>query len=122
MSEFWVLSLGLPIEMSWIQFRYRAISGDQSEDGVAFADFGDVHRNYAPDRIGGGELQLLVLAAHLLDLRVFSEGVEVVASGDEEGNSSSVYLGLEMVVGVVTMAQSLGHKRRVGEKEVHRSL
>ena len=55
-----------------MQLQYRAISGDRSEDGVDFADFGAVHRNYAPDHIGGGELQLLVLAAHLLDLRVFS--------------------------------------------------
>ena len=46
----------------------------------------------------------------------------MVAFGDEEGTLSSVYLGLEMVVGVVTMAQSLGHKRQAGEKEVHRSL
>ncbi len=46
----------------------------------------------------------------------------VVASGDEEERASSVYLGLEMVVGVVMMAQTLGHKRQVGEKEVHRSL
>lgn len=67
-------------------------------------------------------MQLLFLAAHLLGLRVFSEGVVVVASGDEEERASSVYLGLEMVVGVVMMAQTLGHKRQVGEKEVHRSL
>ena len=67
-------------------------------------------------------MQLLKLAAHLLDLRVFSEGVVVVASGDEEERSSSVYLRQEMVVGVVTVAQTLGHKRQVGEKEVHRSL
>ena len=105
-----------------MRLQYRAISGDRSEDGVAFADFGAVHSNYAPDRIGGGELQLLVLAAHRLDLRVFSEGVVVVAFGDEEGRLSSVYLGLEMVVGVVMMAQSLGHKRQAGGKEVHRSL
>ena len=67
-------------------------------------------------------MQLLVLAAHLLDLRVFSVGAVVVASGDEEERSSSVYHGLEMVVSVVTMAQTLGHKRQVGEREVHRSL
>ena len=44
----------------------------------------------------------------------------VVASEDEEENSGSVYFGLEMVVGVVTMAQIPGHKRQVGGKEVHR--
>lgn len=97
--------------MSQIQLRYRAISGDRSEGGVAFADFGAVRRNYAPDRIGGVELQLLIFAAHLLDLRVFSEGVVVVASVDEEERSSSVCLGQEMVVGLVKMAQTLGHKR-----------
>ena len=67
-------------------------------------------------------MQILRLAARLLDLRVFSEGVAVVASEDEESSSGSVYFGLEMVVGVVMMAQTLGHKRQVGEKEVHRSL
>ena len=46
----------------------------------------------------------------------------VVASEDEEESSSPVYSGLETVVGVVTMAQTLGHKRQVGEKEVHQSL
>ena len=67
-------------------------------------------------------MQLLKLAARLLDLRVSSEGVVVVASEDEEESSGSVHVRLEMLVGVVKTAQSLGHKRRVGEKEVHRSL
>lgn len=98
------------------------ISGDRSEDGVAFGDSGAVRRNYALDRIGDAQWQLVILAAHLLGLRVFCEGAVVVASGDEEERSRSVYLGLEMAVGVVTTAQTLGHKRQVGEKEVHRSL
>ena len=67
-------------------------------------------------------MQLWGLAARLLDLRVFSEGVVVVASEDEEESSSPVYSGLETVVGVVTMAQTLGHKRQVGGKEVHQLL
>ena len=84
--------------------------------------YGAVRRNYALDRIGAGELQLLKLAARLLDLGVSSEGVVVVASEDEEENSGSVHFRLESVVAVVKTAQSLGHKRQVGGKEVHRSL
>ena len=67
-------------------------------------------------------MQLSKLAVRLLDLRVSSEGVVVVASEDEEESWGSVYFRLEMVVGVVKTAQSLGHKRQVGEKVVHRSL